>query len=121
MGARAGKRERPRANMDHARSLDGSRASPLAVSATSPRRSLSFLRFIGEKNAIIPCVCHHIWMLFIYLDLRDSWRSLLSPLRLPVPPSRLAAILPDGGRSNPTVIWREGVASKTVGRTNRPS
>jgi hypothetical protein len=28
-------------------------------------------------------------MLFIYLDLRDSWVPLLSPLRLPVPPSRL--------------------------------
>ena len=27
-------------------------------------------------------------MLFIYLDLLDSWRPLLSPLRLPVPPSR---------------------------------
>jgi len=36
----------------------------------------------------IPCVCYYIWILFIYLDLRDSWRSLLSPLRLPVPPSR---------------------------------
>jgi hypothetical protein len=37
----------------------------------------------------IPCVCHYIWMLFIYLDLRDIWSPLLSPLRLPVPPSRL--------------------------------
>ena len=27
-------------------------------------------------------------MLFIYLDLRDRWRPILSPLRLPVPPSR---------------------------------
>src|SRR6266852_3497170 len=88
MGTWAGKRERPRANMDHARSLDGSQASPFAVSAAPPCRSLSFLRLIREKNIIIPCVCDRIWMLFIYLDLRDSWRPLLSPLRLPVPPSR---------------------------------
>src|SRR5437868_346428 len=52
MGARAGKRERPRADMDHARSLDGSQASPFAVSASPPCRSISFLRVIREKTVI---------------------------------------------------------------------
>jgi hypothetical protein len=33
-------------------------------------------------------------MLFIYLDLRCSWSPLLSPLRLPVPPSRLCLQVP---------------------------
>ena len=37
----------------------------------------------------VPCVCCCIRMLFIYLDLRGSQHPLLSPLRLPVPPSRL--------------------------------
>jgi hypothetical protein len=62
MGARAGKRERPRANMDHARSLDGSQASQSAVLATPPRRTLSFLRLITGKT------CHNPLRLLLHLD-----------------------------------------------------
>ena len=43
----------------------------------------------------IPFVWYCIRMLFIYLNLRDIWRPLLSPLRLPVPPSRLYLQVPD--------------------------
>src|SRR5438477_10371522 len=52
MGAWARKRERPCSNMDHARSLAGSQASPFAVSATPPFRSISFIRLIREKTVI---------------------------------------------------------------------
>src|SRR5690349_21490670 len=40
----------------------------------------------------IRCVCYYIRMLFLYLDLRDIWSPLSSPLRLPVPPSRLGKV-----------------------------
>ena len=41
----------------------------------------------------IRCVCYYIWMLFIYLDLRDTWSPLLSPLRLPVPSRLVVEVL----------------------------
>jgi hypothetical protein len=35
-------------------------------------------------------------------DFYKEEEAILSPLRLPLPPSRLAVILPDGSRLNPT-------------------
>ena len=67
----------------------GSQASPFAVSAVPLCPSISFLRLTREKDHEVRCICCHTRMMFIYLDLRDSWSPLLSPLRLPVPPSRL--------------------------------
>ena len=40
---------------------------------------------LGDFDASeIPCICCDIWMLFIYLDLRDILSPLLSPLRITV-------------------------------------
>jgi hypothetical protein len=44
---------------------------------------------------------------------RAEARRILSPLRLPVPPSRLAVILPDASRLNPTV---NSLGTRTSGR-----
>jgi len=43
----------------------------------------------GLSPIEIRCVYHHYGILFIYFDLQGDQHPLLSPLRLPVPPSRL--------------------------------
>jgi hypothetical protein len=43
----------------------------------------------GLSPIEIRCVYNHYGILFIYFDLQGHQHPLLSPLRLPVPPSRL--------------------------------
>ena len=49
----------------------------------------------GLSPIEIRCVYHHYGILFIYFNLQGDQHPLLSPLRLPVPPSRLFVEVPD--------------------------
>ena len=55
------------------------------------RRFPQILQGLGPIE--IRCVYHHYGILFIYFDLQGDQHPLLSPLRLPVPPSRLRRVL----------------------------
>ena len=82
MGACAGKRERPCANMDHARSLDGSQAAPSTVSATPSRESLSLLRVMtarGRNNPLhLPSHLDVIYLLRLTRWLESAFESAAS-------------------------------------------
>jgi hypothetical protein len=75
--------------MDHARSLDGSQASPFAVSATPPREPIFLLILMADLCLSGPLRLPSPQDTIYLLQLMSYQSPLLSPLRLPVPPSRL--------------------------------